>query len=286
MNRRCPHCKSQHLRSYGSFTRKSDSKKLRRWQCKSCHKTFSDATFSTYYRQHKRRLNRPLRLLLSSGVSQRRSAIILGLTRKTVARKLRSLAIEARLVHQVRLARQRKEDLQSLQLDDLITIEHTKLKPLSLSVLVSKTTRMVLGIEVGVIPAFGHLAKISRRKYGKRKNEHMQKLNELLSTIRPHLPERGKIETDQHKNYPQAIGRCLPGWDHLTFKGKRASVAGQGELKMRGFDPLFCINHTLAMLRANVNRLFRRTWNTTKRPDALSDHLWLFIDFYNSALEA
>jgi hypothetical protein len=285
MNRRCPHCKSQFYRSFGSFTRKSDSKRLRRWQCKACFKTFSEATFSSYYRQHKRRVNHPLRLLLSSGVSQRRSAIILGLTRKTVARKLQILAIQARLVHQGRLRQQDKISLQSLQLDDLITIEHTKLKPLSLSVLVSKTTRMILGIEVAEIPSSGLLAKISRRKYGKRKNEHLQKLNELLIKLRPYLPERGIIETDQHKNYPKVITRQLPGWEHLAYKGKRASVAGQGELKMRGFDPIFCINHTLAMLRANVNRLFRRTWNTTKRPDALNDHLWLFIDFYNSSLQ-
>jgi transposase-like protein len=285
MNRRCPYCQSSILRSYGSFTRKSDSKTLRRWQCKSCFKTFSEATFSSYYRQHKRRANRPLRLLLSSGVSQRRSAIILGLTRKTVARKLRFLALQARLAHQKRLRRQPQKTLERLQLDDLITIEHTKLKPLSTSVLVSKTTRMILGIEVGSIPSFGPLSKLSRKKYGKRKNEHTQKLDELLQKVRPYLPQYGKIETDQHKNYPPAIARHLAHWDHQTYKGMRASVAGQGELKMRGFDPLFCINHTLAMLRANVNRLFRRTWNTTKRPDSLLDHLWLFVDFYNARLE-
>jgi transposase-like protein len=286
MNRRCPHCQYSILRSYGSFVRKSDSKTLRRWQCKSCHKTFSDATFSSFYRQHKRRVNNPLRLLLSSGVSQRRSAIILGLTRKTVARKLRFLAIQARLVHQKRLRRQPQETFNKLQLDDLITIEHTKLKPLSTSVLVSKTTRMILGIEVGSIPSFGPLSRLSRKKYGKRKNEHSQKLDELFEKVCPYLPAVGRIETDQHKNYPPVIGKHLKDWEHQTYKGKRASVAGQGELKMRGFDPLFCINHTLAMLRANVNRLFRRSWNTTKRPDALLDHLWLFVDFYNGRLES
>ncbi|MCT4641319.1 MAG: hypothetical protein N4A33_03410, partial [Bacteriovoracaceae bacterium] len=58
-------------------------------------------------------------------------------------------------------------------------------------------------------------------------------------------------------------------------------IAGQGELKRVYFDPLFKINHTLAMLRANINRLMRRTWCTTKDPIRLSDHLELFIYYYN-----
>jgi len=37
---------------------------------------------------------------------------------------------------------------------------------------------------------------------------------------------------------------------HRTVKGRRGSIAGQGELKKIGFDPLFSLNHTCAMLRA------------------------------------
>ena len=47
-------------------------------------------------------------------------------------------------------------------------------------------------------------------------------------------------------------------------KGEKAAITGQGELKKKQRDPLFSINHTLAMLRANINRLVRRTWCTTK----------------------
>jgi transposase-like protein len=284
MKPRCPHCNTLSPRLFGSFTRKSDSKKLRRWQCKKCFRTFSDATFSTCYRQHKRRVNSTLMKLLSSGVSQRRSAIILGITRKTVSRKLKFLALKARGQHKLYLQRLDHRALSVLQLDDLITIEHTKLKPLSLTVLVSKTTRSIIGAKVSTIPAFGRLASLSRKKYGKRKSEHEEKLHHLLEELRSLLPTCGKIETDQHKNYPRAIKRHLPEWDHSTFKSSRGSVAGQGELKLKGFDPLFTVNHTLAMLRANINRLFRRTWNTTKCPKSLADHVWLFINFYNQKL--
>ena len=38
------------------------------------------------------------------------------------------------------------------------------------------------------------------------------------------------------------------------------------------------------MLRANVNRLIRRTWCTSKRIDRLVDHLTLYADFHNRVL--
>lgn len=38
------------------------------------------------------------------------------------------------------------------------------------------------------------------------------------------------------------------------------------------------------MLRANVNRLFRKTWCTTKRADRLYAHLILYAHFHNTML--
>jgi hypothetical protein len=46
-----------------------------------------------------------------------------------------------------------------MQMDDLITKENSKLKPLSASIAVDEDRRLILGAEVSEIPAFGHLAK-------------------------------------------------------------------------------------------------------------------------------
>jgi hypothetical protein len=51
-----------------------------------------------------------------------------------------------------------------------------------------------------------------------------------------------------------------PNAVHIRKKSRRACVAGQGELKKGGHDPMFPLNHKAAMLRANVNRLIRKTW--------------------------
>jgi len=68
---------------------------------------------------------------------------------------------------------------------------------------------------------------------------------------------------------------------HDRYESRRACVAGQGEMKEGGNDPLFCINHQLAMLRARISRLVRRSWTTTKKIECLEAHLALMVEYYN-----
>lgn len=210
----------------------------------------------------------------------RRCAKILKINRLTVERKLSYLAKKARLSHGEFL-NSIKETVTHLQFDDLITIEHTKLKPLTVSIAVDAQSRFILGAKVGRIGAFGHLAELSRRKYGKRENEHLKTLFSLFVQVAPTVAGNALVKSDEHTNYPAFVERFLPTARHETFKSEKGAVIGQGELKKVFRDPLFAINHTCAMLRANVNRLIRKTWCTTKNKDKLQDHLDLFVDFYN-----
>ena len=110
----------------------------------------------------------------------RRAAIILNIHRKTVKRKMDFLAERARERHDFFLDSLKKDLVDHLQFDDLITTEHTKLKPLSISIAVDAKRRFILGAEVSVIPAFGLLAKFSRKKYGRRSNGHKKGLSRLF----------------------------------------------------------------------------------------------------------
>ncbi len=44
------------------------------------------------------------------------------------------------------------------------------------------------------------------------------------------------------------IKAILDPSSHQRFKGRRGCIVGQGELKVGGFDPLFSLNHTYAMI--------------------------------------
>ncbi len=211
----------------------------------------------------------------------RRSALILGVSKNTVTRRLPYLAEKHRQEHQKFLEGKVFDDV---QLDDLITLEHSKLKPLSVSAMVEKNTRTILGLQVSSIPAFGHLAKPSRRKYGKRTNQHREALVRLFEQVKDSLSPKCLVASDKHPLYPKIVKTFLPDSTHKRYKGGRGCVTGQGELKKQNFDPLFSINHTYAMLRANVNRLIRRTWSTTKDPQRLKDHLDLYLSFHNRVL--
>jgi transposase-like protein len=281
---RCPNtrCLSPQPRKNGTFYRSSDGKSVQRWKCKACNRQFSSATFQAPYRQNKRRVNPQVAKLLSSGVSLRRIALLLGIHRITVARKLAFLAQLAERRQTQWLDRLPK--VRQVQFDDLITLEHTKCKPLAISLAVEATSRRILGFEVSRIPASGPLATISRKRYGPRPNQRPRALQSLFHTIGKALHPQVVFSSDQDPLYPAVVRRNFPGATHHRFPGGRGCVTGQGELKQLRFDPLFSLNHTCAMLRANINRLFRRTWCTTKKIDCLRQHLAVYTQFHNTVL--
>lgn len=281
-----PGCDSGSVIRKGSFYRRSDSRRIQRYFCKSCGRHFSRASFSPSFRQKKRRVNSPLLRMLCSGVSQRRAAFLLRVNQKTIARKFRFLAQEARKEHQRWRERIPRSSLRHVQFDDLETSEHTKCKPLSVALAVVPKTRKILSFQVSQMPAKGHLAEISRQKYGVREDERSLGWARLFLDLKPHCHENVCFVSDENPHYPRHVAAHHPSALHRTVKGQRGALTGQGELKKIGFDPLFSLNHTCAMLRANLNRLFRRTWCTTKKREGLIDHLSLYVVFHNRSLTA
>jgi transposase-like protein len=268
----------------GNYFRHSDSKKIEKFYCKACEVYLSRESFKTTYRQKKRRVNSKLNALLCSGVSQRRAAFILGINRKTVASRLKFLGNEARATQAKFLERYADQKLNFVQWDDLETAEHSKCKPLSVALAVEPKTRKILGFQVSQMPAKGHLAKLAFRKYGYRRDERARGWSDLFLSLTKIVNPEATFLSDENPHYPKAMKRHFPDSIHQTVKGRRGCIAGQGELKKIGFDPLFDLNHTCAMYRANINRLFRRTWCMTKKRDALADHLAMYVAFHNLRL--
>ncbi len=130
----------------------------------------------------------------------------------------------------------------------------------------------------------GPLAKFARAKYGMRKDHRRRGWDELFKSIRPLLALDCEVTSDENPHYPKWVRMHLPNVTHVRIPGGRGAIMGQGELRNKRFDPMFALNHTCAMLRANINRLFRRTWCTSKKIERLRDHIALYVDFHNRAL--
>jgi hypothetical protein len=226
-----------------------------------------------------------LRKLLNSGVSQRRAAIILGVNPKTVVRRFRYLAALERIRHEAWLKKRYANNKLSLvQFDDLETAEHTKCKPLSIALAIDPKTRKILNFKVNQMPAKGHLAKTSIRKYGYRRDERARGWDEMMHALKAIVLKNAIFHSDENPHYGKFVKMHHPDSLHKTVKGGRGAITGQGELKKLKFDPLFSLNHTCAMLRANLNRLFRRTWCISKNKQGLIDHLSLYVTYHNKVL--
>jgi transposase-like protein len=260
----------------GWYFRSSDQKYVQRFKCLVCCRGFSGSTTGSCYRQKKRQINNKLFRLLVSGVSLRRTAKLFKVSRTTIARKLIFLGLEKRLQNHRLLLRNKR--VMGMQFDDLETFEHTKLKPLSITLAVERGTRRILGYEVSRMPAKGLLAARSR------KNERASGRDRLFRRIKKKVHRGALIESDENPHYERDVKAHFPSCRYEKFLGVRGAITGQGELKKTAYDPLFSLNHTCAMFRANVNRLFRKTWCTTKLPQRLRDHLDLYTYYHNTVL--
>jgi transposase-like protein len=277
----CSECRSSVVK-FGVYKRQSDQKKVQRFKCLHCKISFSEATADACFFQKKRHLNQMIFKLLVGGFSQRRIAMDLQVNRKTVIRKFLFLGLCA--THLIREKNLLHPKTQIVEFDDLETFEHSKCKPLSVTLAVEHSSRRILGYRVSQMPAKGKLARLSRMKYGPRKDERPQARNELFDEIKPLIEITSLIKSDMNPHYVLDVQKHFPEAKHYQYKGRRGCVVGQGELKRGGHDPLFSLNHTCAMLRANINRLVRRTWCTTKIKERLSLHIAMYVLNHNELL--
>ncbi len=178
-----------------------------------------------------------------------------------------------------------REKVRVLEFDDMETFEHTKCKPLSITLAVQARTRRILGVEVSSMPAKGLLAEKSRKKYGFRFDGRAMARAELFRSLQPIVHEEVVIKSDQNPHYMADVARFFPQASHRAYLGRKPASIGQGEIKKGGFDPLFALNHTCANFRENVSRLKRKTWVTTKRADRLRAHLYIYAEYHNQHLK-
>ena len=157
------------IKKHGEYRRKCDSKTVTRYRCELCSKTFSNQTFNVTYRQHRPRINNLICRLIVSKVSLRQIAREFNVNRKTVRRKFTFLAEVARRQQTERM--RHYKDIDFVQIDEMETHEHSKCKPVSIALAIVPGSRLILGANSSEMPAKGPLAKISRKKYGPRRDD-------------------------------------------------------------------------------------------------------------------
>lgn len=277
----CLACQSNKTIKKGFYRRACDSKYAQKYRCLTCKKYFSSQSLKDTYKHKKVRIIPTILHFLTAGVSRRHIARVLGVHRETVERKLRLLSKRAQIQHNQFISQLSYEE--ELQFDEMETFEHTKCKPVSIPLVVTKK-RFILSIGVASQPAKGHLAKISLAKYGPRIDERPLVISNMLSALAAKIRSPAFFYTDKNTSYPKHLKSSFPNSGHKTTSGGRSCVAGYGELKKKGWDPIFSLNHTAAMLRDHLATLKRRTWTSTKRLDNLLHLLAIYTVYHNTEL--
>lgn len=272
----CPQGPRASFVKKGFFKLKRNAQKVRRYQCKHCKKTLSSHTFQETFKQKKPHLNDAIAKLLSEGLPLRGIARILGINYKTVYRKFLWLADHLPETQGL------KWSSQKLYFDELETLEHTKLKPLSVGLIVDGSYQ-ILGACVASMPCKGHLASLSRKKYGPRPDERFERLNELFQKTAKKLKFLSsplEIVTDAKPGYKALVKKHFPDLVHTQVLSRKVEQPDLLKNK-KMWDPLFALNQRCAKLRAHIRRLTRRSWCTTKKPENLQRHLDLYIHYNN-----
>jgi len=207
----------------------------------------------------------------------------MNLARKTVARKLIFLSAQA----QIKINFQWKDRplCSEVEFDDVETFEHTKCKPLAITVAVEAYTRRVIGFEVSEMCVKSSLKEIAFKKYGPRKDQRYLARRKLFGRLKSRVHPNAIIKSDKNPHYFKDVKLFFSQCSYKTFKGRRGCIVGQGELKRIGFDPMFSLNHTAAKMRAGICRLIRKTWCTTKKKERLTDHLYIYFAYHNENLK-
>lgn len=288
---RCPyaHCPSRtgaafRATPWGRFLRKCDGRSAPRFRCRACRRTFSSQTFRLDYRLQRPHLHLDLWGHIISKATHRQSARVLGCTRKAIALRLDRLGEHCRAFHLARMA-ERPPGLLSgpFQLDELETYEHRRrLQPLTVPVLIQRSSYFVVHAEVAPLPCRGGLREKERKRrarlealHGKRRSGSRRAVETCFERLADVLGPRSReiVQTDRKSTYRGCIRRALgPRVGHETTDSRRERTRE---------NPLFPINHTLAQMRDNVSRLVRRTWAASKQAARLEHHLWLWICWRN-----
>ena len=289
----CPRdaCPSRERRSpflwqrKGRYRRHCDERIVQRFLCRACRRYFSTQTFRVDYRLHKPELHFALFDTFVSKVTQRQAARNALCTRKTIVHRLRLLSAHSRAFHGQVLARAKANGgLQGhFQFDELETFESSRvLCPVTMPVLIDLNSYFVVHVEVAPLPARGKPRRKERevkpeidavgekRRSGSR--AAVKRCFEVLVEARAGL--RGTyISSDCKTSYASVLKQVMPG---TYYHAQHSSKARRDR-----FNPLFPINHTLAMLRDGLSRLVRRSWGVSKRREWLEQHAWVWVAYRN-----
>lgn len=275
---KCPSCRNARRKEFppsrkGTYSTR-DGEVRQRWLCgnPSCGRTFSEPRKSADLGRRKD-IDAMLFKLACSGVSIRRSAVLLDAAVNTVRKRMEVIAEKARAAH-VAAASDPARHTSSVQFDEMQTFLSSKAKPLSIALVVRRHNGDILSAKVATASAKGRLAAKGRamgwvgmNQAASARREALLEASKFLRSDRPPL-----FVCDGLRAYPPLIRQVI---------GPHALVESNARDEGDPHDPLFRLNHVCAKIRSDLACMARDTWTTTKKVKCLQDRLDIYIAWNN-----
>jgi hypothetical protein len=250
-----------------------------RFKCRVCGRGFSRQTFRLDYRDKRPELNAPLFGLLASGVGLRQAARVLRMGVGPVQRKFRKIGRHLRMLNRNLLSGLPAH--RTLLLDEMESFEHRSITPLTIPVLIDRSSKFVIAVDVAPIRRVARKGSRRQRrleryeaKAGKRQDHSRNCVRRVFGRMQRLLQGRSAdLVTDEKQLYARLCER--------RFSGQVIHSTVSSKLPRTAYNPLFAINLTDAMLRDNNGRLRRRSWLVSKHRRFLRLQLEIFAAYRN-----
>jgi transposase-like protein len=263
---------------WGYFSARCRLRREQRYRCSECRKTFSRQTFRHDYRDRRPEINGKLFCLLTSGVGFRQAASLLDVDQATAQNKMHKMSRTCGLLHH-NLSTELPTGREYL-LDEEESYEQASIRPLTVPILIERTSYFVVASAVGSIRRLAPVGTVRRRrqeleerKCGKRPDQSRQCVAQVMRALRQRTTGSIVLSTDQKSSYA-TLAREVFGPDvvHETTPGSAPRTT---------FNRLFPVNLSIAMSRDNCGRLRRRSWLVSKLAKRLEGQLEIFTVYRN-----
>ena len=260
----------------GFYTRRAFPRRIQRYRCSRCHRSFSSQTFSPTYWLRRPDVFHTLWDRLLSGSCLRQMARTLSVSPTTLMRQTTRLGRHALLflqAHRPRLA-------EPLVVDGFESFAFSQDYPLHVNLAVGADSHFLYAFTDSELRRKGRMTERQRRRrsdrerrFGRADPRAVERgMAELLRLVVPD-PGRVTIRSDEHRAYPRAFAQSAPGRIHHE---RTSSVAA----RTTG-NPLFPVNRVDLLIRHSGAHHKRETIAYSKRHQALMERMAIFAVWLN-----
>jgi len=261
----------------GFYYRKLRPRRIQRFTCLHCRRSFSSQTFSTSYWQKRPELARQLFTKTTGGMANRQAARDLKAAPETISRQLARLGRHCMLFH-ARMMQQARPPSE-IVIDGFVSFEFSQYFPFHHHLAVEKDTDFLLYFTDSPVRRSGRMTSFqkSRREeletlYGRPDPQAVRKdMTELLQIVCGQQ-SRIYIHSDDHRDYPKAI---------KGLKGEVLHIVTSSKERRDNHNKLWAVNLLDLLIRHSSANHKRETIAWSKRRQASAERLAVFLVWRN-----